>query len=91
MLFVDDISIIVKSEKHNINSIGYHKLEINNTIDYIIKWLEANNWKLNLDKSKYIQFYMSKHNKYNFNLNIDKIKEITHTKFLGVIIDQDLS
>lgn len=91
ILFADDISIVVTSEKQTDNSIRKHEIEIDKTINNVVKWLDANYLKLNLNKSNFIQFNKSKHIHCNFKLNIDKIKEITQTKFLGVIIDQDLS
>lgn len=90
ILFADDISITVTSDKNN-NTIKDHETEINNTIDKITEWLDINNLKINLTKSKYIQFNKSYNTKYNFSLNIAKIKEVTQTKFLGVIIDQDIN
>lgn len=98
ILFADDISIIVSSDKSNMTSdtsnnstINDHEIQINNTIKDIIHWLQMNNLLINLDKSNYIQFHKSKHSQYNFQLNIDRIKEVSNTKFLGVILDQDLN
>jgi hypothetical protein len=91
ILFADDISIVVTTGKKTDNPIKKHEIEIDKTIDNIIKWLDANYLKLNLTKSNFIQFNKSKHTHCNFTLNINKIKEITQTKFLGVIVDQDLS
>lgn len=66
-------------------------MDINSTVDKVIEWLECNNLKINLNKSKYIQFNKSKHPKYNFKLNIHKIEEVSEIKFLGIILDQNLS
>lgn len=88
-LFADDISIIISS--NNKTNLRNHEMDIENTIDKIIKWLQLNNLKINLDKSKYIQFNKSKHKKYNFTLNITKINETNCLKFLGVTIDEDLN
>lgn len=89
ILFADDISIIVTSDK-KYNTIYDHETDINNTIDILINWLYIHNLKLNLDKSVYIQFNKSNNHKFNLKLSIPKIKSVTHTKFLGVTIDEDL-
>lgn len=90
ILFADDISIIVTSDKKN-NTIDDHETDINNTIDIIIEWLNKNNLSLNLSKSVYIQFNRSNNPKYNNKININKIGEVTKTKFLGVTLDQDMN
>lgn len=79
------------SDTSNNSNINDHEIQINNTIKDIIHWLQMNNLLINLDKSNYIQFHKSKHSQYNFQLNIDRIKEVSNTKFLGVILDQDLN
>lgn len=90
ILFADDITIIVASEKVN-NCIHNHEAEINNTIDKLIQWLDTNNLKINLNKSVYINFNKCKNPNYNIKLNITKIEEVAHTKFLGIIIDENLN
>lgn len=91
ILYADDITIIVTTEKRNNNLLTNHEIDINRTIDILIEWLETNNLKINLDKSVFIQFNQSKHIKSNFKLNVNKINEVTNMKFLGVIIDQFLN
>lgn len=94
ILFADDITIIVTTDK-NTNTIKDHETDINNTLNNIIQWLDINNLTINLNKTNYIQFNQSKHLQYNFNLNINSghvtIKNATQTKFLGILIDQDLN
>ena len=90
VLFADDISILVTTNK-KYNTIADHELDINNTIDTLLRWLEVNCLKINLDKSAYIQFNRSNNFKHNIKLNIHKIVESTHTRFLGVIIDRDIN
>jgi hypothetical protein len=90
ILFADDISIIVTSEK-NLNTIKDHEDDINNTIDNITVWLETNNLKINLNKSKCIQFNQCNNPNNNHKLNSVKIEQVSQTKFLGVIIDQNLN
>lgn len=90
ILFADDISIIVTSNKKN-KTIYDHEADINNTIDILINWLNIQNLKINLDKSVYIQFNKCNNNKFNFSLNIPKLNSVTQTKFLGVTIDEHLN
>ena len=63
------------------------KRELQQLIDY----LNRNNVSINLNKSVYIQFNQSNNAKYNVKMNIDKIDEVTLTKFLGVTLDQDIN
>lgn len=90
ILFADDISIIVKSDKKH-NTINDHENEINDTINKLINWLDKNNLTVNLNKSVFIQFNKSYNSNFNINLNIPKLKEVTHTKFLGVTVDENLN
>lgn len=90
VLFADDISIIVTSNK-KLNTISEHELDINNTIDKLLHWLDINHLMINLDKSVYIQFNRSNNSKNDIKLNINKINEVTRTRFLGVIIDKDIN
>ncbi|KAG7309363.1 hypothetical protein JYU34_005318 [Plutella xylostella] len=90
IIYADDISIVVSTNKKN-HSVQDHENDINTTVDKIIEWLQCNNLKINLNKSVYIQFNNPVQLTYKFNLNVDKIKRVTQTKFLGLIIDQDLN
>lgn len=94
ILFADDISIIVTSNKKN-KSINDHEHDINQTINNVIKYLDINNMKPNLNKTYYIQFNDNNRVKLNIDMNIkyldEKIKKVKDTKFLGVLIDQDLN
>lgn len=89
ILFADDISIIVTSDKRN-NTIADHETEINNVVESLIEWLKQNNLSINLKKSVYIQFNKS-NAKSNIKMNIHRLHEVTQTKFLGVILDQDIN
>ncbi|KAF9813885.1 hypothetical protein SFRURICE_008040, partial [Spodoptera frugiperda] len=80
---------IHKTQTPIANSID-HESEINSTVDNLIHWLNKNKLKMNLQKSVYIQFNQSSNSKYNFNMNIHKISKVTHTKFLGITIDEML-
>lgn len=94
ILFADDITVIVTSDGKT-NTILDHENDINNTLNNIIQWLDINNLAINLNKTSYIQFNHCKHIQFNFNLNIIykdiRIKQFTETKFLGILIDQDIN
>ena len=75
-------------------------LESLNNDDYqdialIYDWLIANKIALNADKTKFILFRSKRKSQPdNFELNIPgggKIKPSTHIKYLGVILDENLS
>lgn len=94
ILFADDISIIVTSDKKN-NSINDHELDINKTVKTIIEWLDINNLTINLSKSNYIHFNNTYRSRPKVDLNIKYnntiINNISETKFLGVTIDRTLN
>lgn len=90
ILFADDISIIVTTDRKN-NTIDDHETEINNTIERLIEYLNKIELSINLKKSVYIQFNKSNNAKYNVKMKIHKIDEVTQTKFLGVTLDQDIN
>ena len=69
ILYADDISIIVTSNKNNI--LDYEN-EINKTIDKLIEWLNINNFKINLNKSKFNNLPNISNS-----LNIHKIDRVT--------------
>lgn len=89
ILFADDISIIVTSDK-KIKNVTDHETDINNTIDILINYLNNNNLSINLNKSVYIQFNKSYNDKFNFKMNIPKLTQVTQTKFLGIVLDEHL-
>lgn len=89
-LFADDISIVIEHDKY----IDY-EADINNTINNVVKWLEGNNLRANVDKTTYMQFF--NRNKttaipnLNININNQCIKESESINFLGITLDQQLS
>ena len=89
ILFADD-SNFFHTDK-NIDSIFD---TVNCELDKIVDWLNANKMSLNVDKTHYIIFTMpGKKIKSNHDVFISgyKISEVISTKFLGVIIDQNLT
>lgn len=87
VLFADDSTVVVKCDDPNT-----YEAEINLTLNKIITWLNNNNLVINLEKTKIMHFYQRIP---NINLDINylgtKIESATMTRFLGVIIDNNLS
>lgn len=53
-LFADDVSVVIPNSYESLNE--YNK-EINETVVNIINWLTQNKLKINVSKTKYLQFY----------------------------------
>lgn len=87
ILFADDISVIVTTEKNK--GIRDHDLEVNKTLGIVIDWLNANNLKININKTYYMNF-----NNFGLNLNIhyqgQVLKHANSVRFLGTEIDSNL-
>ena len=87
ILFADDTSVYIEAENESlVISILNEELEKINT------WLKAIKLTLNLDKSHYRVFHRGKR-KIDFDtpsLNHISLKRVKFTKFLGVIIDDQL-
>ena len=88
ILFADDTSLF-HAGKNPDNIVK----EINDEIPNIISWLNANKLSLNLEKTNFILFSPKNAPKLNTDLLINntKITEVNQTKFLGVIIDNNLN
>ena len=88
ILFADDTSLF-HAGKNPDNIVK----EINDEIPNIISWLHANKLSLNLEKTNFILFSPKNAPKLNTDLLINhtKITEVNQTKFLGVIIDNNLN
>ena len=87
VLFADDTNVFL-------NGRDIHKL-INTMQQELLKlhtWLLCNKLTLNISKTHYIIFHRAKHKKYEINIDINKIviEQVKYTKFLGVIIDDNL-
>ena len=91
LLFADDTSIFCSHKDVN------HLVSIvNNELAKIIIWLKVNKLSLNLTKTNFMIFMIHPRQKKvnaNFPLSLENtvIKQVTETKFLGVLIDQHLS
>lgn len=91
ILYADDISIIVRTQinKTQIHSINNHLIDIHNTINLIVTWLNSNNLKVNLTKTKLMNFNQIDDININFgNIIIDNLKSV---KFLGITMDRNLN
>ena len=89
-LFADDTGIFLSAADG-----GFLNRTMNNELVKISKWFKANKLSLNTDKTCFILFH-SQYRKVDFEdfrLYIDstRIKRKTHTKYLGLIIDENLS
>ena len=88
-LFADDTSLFSSSK-----SLRSLEQQINKELDNISEWLTANKLKLNVSKSNFIIF----HNKANktkhsldLNINGENLKQKVSTKYLGLLIDDQLN
>ena len=66
---------------------------IQNEMNKVVKWLNANKLSINAPKTKFVIFKSkSLLNTYNtIKINNDLVKQVTFVKFLGVIIDEELT
>ena len=89
ILFVDDTTLFLGH-----NNISQLFSIVNCELSIVATWLKANKLTLHLDKTKFITFHPSrkKINSSNLTTCIDNstIQRSEHTKFLGVIIHQNL-
>lgn len=83
-LFADDVSIVVQ-EKDTQN----YENEINQVFEDVNLWLANNNLKVNLIKTKFMEFYapQGKPRNVNINYNGHAIECVSSIRFLGVILD----
>lgn len=88
VLFADDTTIILDCKNRNT-----YEAEINKTLDDVIKWLDANKLKINIEKTKLINFktYKSKNTHLNVAYKNSLIQQIQSAKFLGITLDTHFS
>jgi exonuclease III len=89
ILFADDTNLFFKGKQiENIT------LTINRELDNIYKWINANKLSLNIDKTNYMIF-KPKNKKIQSDINItinnNNLIQVNSSKFLGVILDENLS
>ena len=83
ILFADDAKIVYSAS--NIDDITN---VVNNELKQLGLWFRANKLSLNLNKTNFIMFNNKKTT--YIALNGTNIEQVTHTKFLGVTIDENL-
>ena len=92
----DKLSCVLIADDTNICLSGK---DINNLIDTLhvelskmYTWLLANKLTLNISKTHFMVFHRAKHKKYKIVIEINNapIEQVRHTKFLGVIFDDNL-
>ena len=86
IIFADDTNIFYSSE--NIKTL---EKTMNDELAKLVSWFKANKLSLNINKTNFMMF-TKKRNDRKVNISIDNIKisEVKETKFLGVIIDNNL-
>lgn len=89
ILFADDVSIIVSTDKSF--SLEHHKIDIINTLTSVIEWLDKNNLKINISKTNLINFNNFKNKSIDINFNGQILRNADKATFLGLILDSKLS
>jgi hypothetical protein len=86
-LFADDSTVLINSD--HLDSL---EKNVNDTLLSIIEWLNNNNLKINLDKTKIMKFQQRTVRVPPLNINYlgKPVGETKTTKFLGLHIDNDL-
>ena len=66
---------------------------VNNELEKLDIWFRVNKLSLNVNKTNVIMFANKKQHRptVNITLNGTNIEQLSHTKFLGVIIDENLT
>ena len=88
ILYADDTSLIVTSP-----SPTEFATKLNNTLVDTHEWFKSNLLFLNFNKTNYIQFITKNSQKPDLNITLtnNQITSSTHTKFLGLTIEETLS
>ena len=88
LLFADDTNLFKSGKDSNLM-----KIEIENELSQISEWLKINKLSLNIKTTQFLIFTSKKSFCPEIELNIDghRIEQTFTTKFLGVIIDSQLS
>ena len=84
--FADDSNVIISAD--SFQELGR---AVNNILAAIQIWVTQNGLKLNIGKTKYMIFSNKRKSAVKVFLNGIEIKESSHEKFLGVIIDSQLN
>lgn len=85
IMFADDTTMAIMGDsKEQI----YQKLEV--VIEQFKEWCERNMLMLNISKSLYVEFYSGQH-KCDSKMTIADMKKVKETKFLGILIADNLN
>lgn len=84
ILFADDTSILIECTDPKL-----YNYQINNALHLTVNWLHTNNLKVNIKKTKVLQFHTtkSKTQKLSIKFNNEAVEEVKETLFLGINID----
>ena len=88
-LFADDTNIYFESD-----DLVYMQKVVNRELHKVTKWLEANRLALNNDKTNFIIFHSPQHKLTDhivLKIGNKKIKQESYVRFLGVLLDSNLS
>ena len=88
VMFADDTNLFLSHK-----SIDTLFASMNKEIENASTWFKSNKLSLNIDKTKWLLFHLLSHPQTLLNLLIENIciKREYVTKFLGVLIDENLS
>ena len=90
ILFADDTNLLFMDK--NLNRV---KVSVNKEMVHISQWFIVNKLSINVAKTKFIIFHRKRQNFNNENLSISinntKLEKVQTMKFLGIIIDENLS
>lgn len=89
ILFADDSTL--STSYPSVNQLNITET-INDELQRVSNWLKANKLCINIDKTKYMLFsYRKTSNIHGIKFGDDQISETDSTKFLGIIIDKNLT
>ena len=90
IIFADDTNMFLSSR-----NLDYLVNTINKELRNLVIWFQANKLSLNVDKTNFMVFSSNckKSNKCNIQIKINdiNIERVSYTKFLGVLLDENLS
>lgn len=85
-IFADDTSVIIRADT-------YEDLEeeIVETLERCAQWFSSNDLKLNIQKTQLLNFQLSAKSSINITFNNNVLTSVSHSKFLGILIDEQLN
>ena len=86
IIFADDTNLLMSHF-----DVNYLYEMANNELQKISLWFKANKLHLNINKTNFIHFGHRKPDNANLSIDNTPIKQLSETKFLGVIIDERLN